>query len=35
MAELTIAQTVSVLLRYGDGTDYTPGNIPCAYLNQS
>lgn len=31
--EKVIAQTVSRLLKAAFGTDYTPGNVPCAYLN--
>ena len=31
--EITISKTVSLLLRYTLGIDYTPQNVPCAYLN--
>ena len=30
--ELTISGVVSKLLNAGYGIDYTPANVPCAYL---
>ncbi|MDB5022728.1 MAG: ankyrin repeat protein [Mucilaginibacter sp.] len=30
--ENTVAETVSLLIKYAYGIDYTPPNIPCAYL---
>jgi hypothetical protein len=30
--EKTVAETVSLLIKYTYGIDYTPPNIPCAYL---
>ncbi|MGZ3749776.1 MAG: ankyrin repeat domain-containing protein [Mucilaginibacter sp.] len=30
--EKTVADTVSLLVKYAYGIDYTPPNIPCAYL---
>jgi hypothetical protein len=30
--EVTIANTVSTLLKHAYGIDYMPGNIPCKYL---
>lgn len=30
--EVTIAQTVSLLLKHAYGIDYTPVNVPCSYL---
>ncbi len=33
--ELTISTIVSTLLKYSYGIDYTPKNVPCAYLQPS
>jgi hypothetical protein len=30
--EITISKVVTTLLRHGYGIDYTPKNVPCAYL---
>ncbi len=30
--EATVAETVSILIKYAYGIDYTHGNVPCAYL---
>ena len=30
--ESTVAETVSLLIKHAYGIDYTPSNIPCAYL---
>jgi hypothetical protein len=30
--EMTISKTVSLLLKAAYGIEYTPGNVPCAYL---
>jgi hypothetical protein len=32
-SEATISSVVSKLLKAGYGIDYTPRNVPCAYLN--
>jgi hypothetical protein len=29
---MTISKTVSLLLKAAYGIEYTPGNVPCAYL---
>ncbi|HMU10113.1 MAG TPA: ankyrin repeat domain-containing protein [Ferruginibacter sp.] len=31
--EITVAKVVATLLKHEFGIDYTPGNIPCKYLN--
>jgi len=31
--QVTVAETVSLLIKHAYGIDYTPGNVPNAYLN--
>jgi hypothetical protein len=32
--EETISKVVTTLLQHGYGIDYTPRNVPCAYLKK-